>query len=126
MNLVHPRLRVFAAQCGAFVRAQLLLPRVAIHQKQRVHARDHRDRRAVFRIHFHRIDELAPRMRPAAHVNQTRSAHLVIRLITVGLQNPIPILEEFRGTIAAAAQLKIEYRLAAPALESVPYCHKYA
>ena len=88
---------MLAAQRRALLRAQLLLARVAIDQKQRVHARDHRDRCAVLRIHFHRIDELAPRVRPAAHVNQARPAHLIVGLVAVGLQNPVPVFQKFRA-----------------------------
>jgi hypothetical protein len=58
---------------------------MAIDQKQRVHARDHCDGRAVLRIYFHGVDKLPPRMRPAAHVNQPRSADLIVSLVAVGL-----------------------------------------
>ena len=76
---------MLAAQGRALLRVQLLLACLAIDQKQRIHARDHRDGRAVFRIHFHRVDKLAPRVRPAAHMNQLRPADLIVSLIAVGL-----------------------------------------
>ena len=81
---------MLAAQRSTLLPAQPLLARVAIHQEQRVHARDHLDRCAIFRIHLHRIDELAACVRPAAHVDQAWPAYLVIGLVTVGLQNPVP------------------------------------
>ena len=74
-----------ATQGSAFLRARLLLAGMAIDQKQRIHARDHGDGRAVLRIHFHRIDELAARVRPTPHVDQSRPAHLIVRLVAVSL-----------------------------------------
>ena len=78
-------MRVFATQIRTLLHIQLLLTCLAIHQKQRIHARDHRDGRAVFRIHFHCVNELSPRMRPAAHMDQTGSAHLIVSLVAVSL-----------------------------------------
>lgn len=84
MNLVHPGLRMLAAQDCSILGVQLLLTCMAIHQKHGVHARDHIDRGAILLIHLHLVDELSLRVRPAAHVNQTRSAHLIVNLVNVG------------------------------------------
>jgi hypothetical protein len=39
------------------------LPRVTVHQEQRIHAGHHGHRGAILWIYFHRIDKLAPRVR---------------------------------------------------------------
>jgi hypothetical protein len=85
MNLVHPGLRVLTAQGRALLRVQLLRARVAIDQKQRIHQGDHRDRRAVFRIHFHGVRKLAPRVGPTADVHQFQSADIVVGRVSIGL-----------------------------------------
>jgi hypothetical protein len=51
-------------------------PRIAIDQKQRVHARDHCDRRTVLRIHFTASMKLAQGMCLVSHVNQFRPADM--------------------------------------------------
>jgi len=57
----------------------------AINQEQCIHARDHRDGGPVLRIHFHGINKLPPRMRPAADVHQFRAADIVVGRVSIGL-----------------------------------------
>ena len=92
---------------------QLALTRIAIDQKQRVHARDHLHSLSVLRIQFHRVDELAPRVRPASHVRQLRPADILVCRIPVGLQNPFPFPEKLARTLPAPAQTEVEHRLTA-------------
>ena len=113
MHLGGPRIGVLAAQGQAFVCAQLALPRLTVDQKQRVHARDHVDGLRVLRIHFHRIDKLAPRVRPASDMHHLRPPDVVVGLIAVGLQNAFPLAQKLLRTLAPTAQLKLEHRLAA-------------
>ena len=87
--------------------------RFAVHQKQRVHAHHHLRRFGVLRLQLHRIDELTPRVRPAAHMHKLRPAHAVVGLIAVGLQNPFPVAQKLQRTIPPATHAKIEYRFAA-------------
>src|SRR5438045_9005175 len=47
---------------------------VAVIQEQRVHACDHGYRFGILWIQFHRVDELAPRVRPTSHLHQLRPA----------------------------------------------------
>jgi hypothetical protein len=85
----------------------------AIDQKQRVHARDHGHGSGILRIHFYRIDKLAPRVRPTSHVHQLRPADIVVGRIAIGLQNAFPLAQELARTLTPAAQTKVEHRLAA-------------
>src|ERR1700681_1421602 len=108
MNLVGPSIGVLAAQGQPLVDAQLLLARVAVDEKQSVHARDHVDRRSVLGIHFRSVNELAARMCPTTDVHHLRPADVVVGLIAVGLQNALPLTQELLRALASSAQLKLE------------------
>jgi hypothetical protein len=100
-----------AALRETFVRAQFTLAGVAANQERRIHARDHRHRFGILWIQFHRVDELAPRVRPTSHLHQLRPADIVAGRIAIGLQNAFPSPEEFTRTLTSAAQAKLEYSL---------------
>ena len=104
---------MLTAQGQTLINAQPLLPSVTIDHEQRVHARDQLDRLGIFGIYLHRIDKLAARVRPTSDMYQLLSADIVIGLIAVGLENPVPLTQELPRALAPAAQLKLEHRFAA-------------
>ena len=59
-------------------------------------------------------------MRPATDVHHLRPSDTVVGLIAISLQNPLPLAQEFRGTIAPSAQLKSN-TVSPPGL---PYCQQ--
>jgi len=73
--LLDPQLAMLTPQCQPLRRTHVLLARLAIQQKQRVHPRHHLNRRAVLRIHLHGVYKLAPCVCPDAYVHEPRPAH---------------------------------------------------
>src|ERR1035438_444809 len=67
-------------------------------------------RRAVLRIHFHRVDKLAPRVRPTSHVHHLLPANAVVSLISVSLQNSFPLTQKLAWTLPTSAQAELEHR----------------
>src|SRR5450755_188571 len=101
-NVAQPFFRALLALLRTFLHGEATPACVAVDQKQCVHARDHSDRRRVPRIHLHRVDELAPCVRPTADAHQLGPTDVVIRLVTVGLQNPFPLSEKLAWPLAPA------------------------
>src|SRR3954469_7202469 len=103
---------MFAPIGEALVSCQLLLPRMSVHQKERVHAGDHVHRFAILLVYLHRIDKFAPRVRPAAHMHKPLPAYAIVSRIAISLQNAFPLIEKLLRPRAAAAESKVEYCLA--------------
>jgi hypothetical protein len=80
--------------------AQGARPCLGIDGKERIHLGHEPNRALVLAIEFNRVEELAPRMRPAGRVHQARATHVIIGPVAIALQPAGKVAQEALGPIA--------------------------
>src|SRR5208337_5341275 len=89
----------------------LLVARSGIDGKQLIHPLNDADRGGIQLVELDRVDKTPSRVAPTCRMHHLRAAHATdVRDISVGLQNPLELVQKMRRALAPAAHLKIEDR----------------